>query len=66
MDSMIDSQTIKLKCRHCEGSLNERITGLKADPATSCRTCVAAVQAYADTLKAELQRIEQALHKSQQ
>lgn len=61
MDSMIDSQAIKLKCRHCEGSLKERITGLTADPTTCCSTCAAAGQAYADLLRTELIRIDQAL-----
>lgn len=61
MDSTLDNQVIKLKCRHCEGSLGERITGLTADPMPSCSICEAAVQAYADLLRAELARIDQTL-----
>ena len=61
MDSTLDNQVMKFTCQHCEGSLGERIAGLTADPMPSCSTCEAAVQRYADLLRAELARIDQAL-----
>ncbi len=61
MDSTLDNQVIKFQCRHCEGSLGERIAGLTADSMPSCSTCKAAAQTYADLLRAELARIDQAL-----
>lgn len=61
MDSTLDNQVAKLKCRCCEGSLGERITGLTAEPLPSCSACEAAVQAYADLLRVELARIDKAL-----
>jgi hypothetical protein len=61
MDSTLDNQVIKLTCLHCEGSLSERINGLTADPVPNCSPCEAAVQAYADLLRAELARIDHAL-----
>ena len=61
MDSTLDNQVIKLQCLHCEGSLSERIAGLTDDPMPSCSTCEAAVQTYADLLRVELARIDQAL-----
>ncbi|ABM37571.1 hypothetical protein [Polaromonas naphthalenivorans] len=61
MDAALNNQVIKLKCRYCTAPLAERIASLKGNPKFACSPCETAVQSYADLLRAELARIDQAL-----